>query len=223
MLSFIASNQSRPEPTEAPNLPNEPIQEPQAIRVNLRDYGFAKAGEHHGDASALANLFNQIRQGFILDENANGEKQQLERERIDEEVNGLERTTGELRTEIRRINETEIPKVEAAVQAIDDEINDIKLDVLKKTKEPHHRNRFNLIVYWSVFIPATLFLVLFYVSAFHAGFYRDVIGEAQRAGNDNINSVLNTIFNRQAFNELNLHLLSPIVFFVFGLILHIVY
>lgn len=198
-----------------------PIPQPNAIRVNLRDYGFSKAGEHHGDAGALANLFNQIRQGFVLDENANDEKQQ--HEKVDVEIDAISQTVSELQTEIRRINESKIPKVEGAVALVDDDIHDIQINTLKAMNDPRHVNRFNLGLYWAVFVPATLFLILFYVSAFHSGFYRDVIGEVQQADNGNVNGVLNAIFNRSAFTELNLHWLSPVVFFVFGLILHIAF
>ncbi len=208
---------------EAPTLPIEPTTKPNAIWVNLRDYGFAKAGVHHGDASALRNLFNQIRQGFILDENANGAKQHQERERIDETITILELNQAELRTEIRRIKETEIPKIDGEVSHIDSEIKQIELAALKRETNPSHRNRFDLILYWTIFIPATFFVYLFYVSAFHSAFYRDVVGEVQKAGSENITSVLNAIFNQQAFSEFALHWIAPIVFFVYGMILHIAY
>lgn len=209
---------------EAPTLPIEPPTQPNAIWVNLRDYGFAKAGVHHGDASALRNLFNQIRQGFILDENANGEKQHRERERIDEAITTLELNQGELQTQIRRIKETEIPKVEAEINHIDSEIEQIELAALTRETNPSHRSRFDMILYWIVFIPATVFVYLFYVSAFHSSFYRNVLGAATKAAeNDSIGDVLNAIFNREAFFVFDLHWLAPTVFFVFGLVLHIVY
>lgn len=172
-MEFITSNPKQPDVslTDVPVLTNEsePLVQPSAIRVNLRDYGFSKAGEHYGDAGALDNLFNQIRQGFVLDENANDEKQRQERVKVDTEIDGIAQMVGELNTEIRRINETEIPKIEGAIDLINEDIHQIELNALRATKDPKYINRFNLRLYWTVFIPATLFLILFYVSAFHSG------------------------------------------------------
>jgi hypothetical protein len=222
MLRSVFNSLSLPDGPETPTPSVEPPFHPNAIWVNLRDYGFTKAGEHHGDASALRNLFNQIRQGFILDENANGDKQRRERERIEADIAAQERSLGELKTDVRRINETEIPKIEGSIALVDDDINQAKLNALKQAKDPAHLNRFNLRLYWVIFAPATLFLILFYASAFHSAFYRNVIGEVQ-ASNVDVASVLNAIFNWKALTELNLHWLAPVVFFVFGMILHIVY
>ena len=223
MLRSVFNSLSLPDGPELPTPSAEPPFHPNAIWVNLRDYGFTKAGEHHGDASALRNLFNQIRQGFILDENANGDKQRRERERIEADIAAQERSLGELRTDVRRINETEIFKIESSIALVDDDINQAKLNALKQAKDPAYLNRFNLRLYWTIFVPATLFLILFYASAFHSAFYRNVIGEVQQVGSANVDSVLNVVFNRQAFTEFNLHWLAPVVFFVFGMILHIAY
>ncbi|MCY7350486.1 MAG: hypothetical protein LH606_07440, partial [Cytophagaceae bacterium] len=206
-----------------PALPFEQPVQTNAIWVNLREYGFTKAGEHHGDALALSNLFNQIQQGFILDENVNDEKQRVERERIEEEITATERTGNELRTEVRRLKETEIPKVEGAISLVDDDINQVELNALKRIKDPSHLDRFNLRLYWWVFIPATVFVYLFYVSAFHSAFFRDIISEAEQAANNGANIQMNPYFNRQAFAIVDLHWLVPFIFFLFGLILHIVY
>ncbi|MCY7351177.1 MAG: hypothetical protein LH606_10985, partial [Cytophagaceae bacterium] len=136
MTPFTFKNTSLHDEAGTPALPFEQPVQTNAIWVNLREYGFTKAGEHHGDASALSNLFNQIQQGFILDENANDEKQRVERERIEEEITATERIANELKTEIRRIKETEIPKVEGAINLVDDGINQVELNALKRIKDP---------------------------------------------------------------------------------------
>jgi len=204
------------------SLPALVIEKP-VVRVNLRDYGFKKAGHHEADAKALENLFSQILNGYIIDENANEERQLKEQQRIDAQMVAIDQEAENLQMEIRKINETDIPKIQNTIDFLDDDVNNIKLEVANQAQNPNHLNQFNLKLYWLVFIPATVFLYLFYVSSVYSGFFRDVIGEVQQAGNNGIASVLAAIFAKKAFTEFNLHWFAPIIFFVFGIVLHVAY
>jgi hypothetical protein len=220
-LSSTENNDHLPEfPNELPNLTET---KKQVVKVNLRDYGFKKAGHHEADAKALENLFNQILNGYIIDENANEERQLKEQQRIDAQIGEIDQQAENLQMEIRKVNETDIPKIQNTIDFLDDEVNNIKLEVINHSQNPNHLNKFNLNLYWLVFIPATIFLYLFYVSAVYSGFFRDVVNEVQQAGSNGIASVLAAIFAKKAFTEFNLHWFAPIIFFVFGIVLHVAY
>jgi hypothetical protein len=222
----VADNDSHTMPTplqaDLRSLPASITEKP-VVRVNLRDYGFKKAGHHEADAKALENLFNQILNGYIIDENANEERQLKEQQRIDAQIGEIDQQAENLQMEIRKINETDIPKIQNTIDFLDDEVNNIKLEVINYAQNPNHLNKFNLNLYWLVFIPATIFLYLFYVSAVYSGFFRDVINEVQQAGTNGIASVLAAIFAKKAFTEFNLHWFAPVIFFVFGIVLHVAY
>jgi TolA-binding protein len=192
------------------------------IWVNLRDYGFKKAGALLGHPQGLANLFDQIRQGFVLDENTNTEKQRAERTKIDAEIGQAEGQITEHRTEIRRIEQGEIRTLEMQHEQLAGQIRDIELQQHRTEKGPNDVNRFNLILYWSIFIPTTLFLYCFYVSTFYSAFFRNLTSEASQDGAD-IDSILSAIFSPAAFTTLNFHFAAPIMFFVFGVVLHVMF
>lgn len=61
------------------------------------------------------------------------------------------------------------------------------------------------------------------MSAFHTAFFKDMAKALAGANADNISELLNTVFNKQAFLEFNLHWFAPIIFFVFSMVLHIVF
>jgi len=163
----VADNDSHTMPTplqaDLRSLPASITEKP-VVRVNLRNYGFKKAGHHEADAKALENLFNQILNGYIIDENANEERQLKEQQRIDAQIGEIDQQAENLQMEIRKINETDIPKIQNTIDFLDDEVNNIKLEVINHAQNPNH-----------------------------------------------------------AFTEFNLHWFAPVIFFVFGIVLHVAY
>jgi hypothetical protein len=199
---------------------NENNVEQDDIQINYTDRGLIYAGRSYGDPIALENSLNKIKAEHFMEENKNEEKKLLEKEKINTQILELQENIIKLKSENDKITGSEIPNIQISINAINDEINEIRIETEQNTRGDTHVSKFDLILYLSILIPATFFLIAFYASAFHSGFYRDIISDAQKAGASNINSVFNLIFNLQAFKELNLHWLSPIIFFVFGLILH---
>jgi peptidoglycan hydrolase CwlO-like protein len=193
-----------------------------AIRVNLHDYGLKKALANLGNPQALDNLLNQIRQGFILDETSNSDEQRRERDQLEAALWKLENQLIEQRSEQKRIEEGEIQEIELKISHLEKQLRTLELQRAKLEVRPSEGNRFTLRLYWLIFWPATIFLYFFYVSTFYSAFFRDLIAEAVQP-NANIDSILNAIFSPSAFTTLNLHFAAPIVFFLFGLVLHIVF
>jgi hypothetical protein len=99
--------------------------------------------------------------GYIIDENANEERQLKEQQRIDAQIGEIDQQAENLQMEIRKVNETDIPKIQNTIDFLDDEVNNIKLEVINHSQNPNHLNKFNLNLYWLVFIPAKIFLYLF--------------------------------------------------------------
>lgn len=192
-------------------------------RLNLKEHGFKRAGATGGDQHALANELEDIKNGYIVDVSEDENELLRDREKRAAEIEALEKQKSEKETELRKIKEVEIPKFLDILSRIRQQIDNIELDNLKvKSQKGTNRNKFNLALYWPVFLFATVFLWGFYTSAFHTAFFRNIGEEITQANANSIGSILNTIFNIKAFQEFNLHWFAPIIFFVFGLILHIV-
>lgn len=204
-----------------PITPDNQNSKEQENAPDLIDRGHKDAGRSFGAPEALENGLYGIKSEHFMDENNNEEKKEREKEKVLNQIVEIQGEIVKLEGENEKITESKIPAIQLSIKGIQEEISVIKLETEKKKKGEGHTSKFDLGLYWLIFIPATFFLIAFYASAFHAGFYRDVLGEARKAGADNINSVFNLVFNVQAFREVNLHWLAPIIFFVFGIILHI--
>ncbi len=195
------------------------MQEPAVLTVNLHDYGHEQSGRHNGDALALQNMLENIRSGHLLDERLNAQKQQEAHQSLEGQIGTLKIEAGQVEGEIRNIAEVQVPAFEKEIRALEDRRQNLEFEraeALDKSRE----SRFNFYMYLLVFIPASLFLYGFYVSAFHNAFFRNIGAEVAQASEGNIQNLLNTVFNVGAFTQLQLHWLAPVVFFVFAMVLH---
>ena len=191
------------------------------IKVDLRDYGFKKAGATCGNPETLRNSLQDIHNGYMIDVNEDEETQRKAQEKIKQEIESLELGKHTQEAELRKINESEIPLIKGQINQLKEET--VNLDIEnEKSKSSTFRNNFNLNLYWPVFIAATIFLYGFYLSAFHSAFFKDINKLASEANSDNISELLNTVFNIEAFKTFNLHWFAPIIFFVFSIGLHII-
>jgi hypothetical protein len=200
----------------------QPAAETKVIKVDLHDYGLMKAGATGAEPTALKNLLNDIRNGFIVDENENDAEQIKERENKEKEIAQLIQEKTEKESSIRKINEVQIPTLKDKITVIKGDMNRLEIDKLKADKSKTI-NKFNLNLYWTVFIFATIFLYAFYLSAFHTAFIKDMSKSISEANGENISELLNQVFNKSAFQEFHMHWLAPVIFYVFGLVIHIVY
>jgi len=223
MLNTVTENNKTAE-METPNKELKDIvaSQPGVMRVDLQDYGFKQAGVTGADPAALKNYLNDIHNGFIIDLNENEEEQKRERERREGEIDKLieEKTTTE--SALRKVREAEIPAVKEKISGIKQQASQLDIERAKKSGESK-RNSFSLNLYWPVFVMATIFLYGFYMSAFHTAFFKDMAKALLEADSGNISELLNTVFNKEAFTEFNLHWFAPIIFFVFSMVLHIVF
>ena len=191
-----------------------------SIRVNLQDYGYSQAGKHDGNPSALKNHLDMIRSGQIIDENSNEEKYSKIREEIDENITGLKVEISNCESDIRNVNDAKIPSVDSWVKNLNEEIDEVDLNILK-SMEPVKRNWFHIVEYGLFGLLAMVFLYMFYVSAVHSAFFRDIASELANAQQSQLKNIMNTVFNVQAYKEFDMHWLAPFVFFIFAIILHV--
>ena len=130
--------------------------------------------------------------------------------------------------EIKNIEEVKIPKEEEGLLEKEDKIKQILTDkdpvyLLGKT---FNSFKFYITLFFSFSL--TVYLFLFYVSAIHSAFFRNISVEIKKMnqGLDNANIVLNSIFNPNALfdagNEIYILLLAPFLFFGFGFSTHII-
>jgi len=214
----IFSIKSETDPINGPHI----IAEPKIIKVDLNDYGLLKAGATGADPSALKNYLEDIHNGFIVDVNENEDDQRKEREKREVEIDKLQEDKVNKEAELRKLKEVEIPAAKDQISGLRKQASDLDIERARKSGETK-RSNFNLNLYWPVFVMATVFLYGFYMSAFHTAFFKDMAKELTQANGDNISALLNTVFNKQAFLEFNLHWFAPIIFFVFSMMLHIVF
>ena len=202
---------------------NEQVEEErneiQPIKKDLRNYGYQEAGVNRGDSTALSSYLEQIREGHIVSESYDEQKQESEKNKIKQDIDNVKKDVATVELKIKHIEEIQLPdhnqkKVEAR-----DEIG--KLEIQKKENtERDSQAVFNFWILFIVFIPLTVFLYCFYVSSFHTAFFRDIAKQVSTADASNISSVLNTVFNGSAFKEFHLHWFAPVIFFSFGMVLH---
>lgn len=193
-----------------------------AVKVNLTDYGYKQAGRHDGNPDALRNHMDMIRSGQIIDENSNEEKHRKLREEMDAKILDQKHALADKEGEIRKVKESLIPGVENAIKNASEEMNRVELEYLKK-EEPVKRNWFNIIEFGISAFFLTIFLYMFYVSAAHSAFFRDIAAEVSNADSGNISSVLNTVFSVGAYSYFHMHWLVPFVFFAFAMVLHVIW
>jgi cell division septum initiation protein DivIVA len=190
------------------------------LKINLRRFGYEKAGASMGNINVLKNMLSDILNGYYVDQSENEEEQNKIKAEKQNEIEELEKQLQAKENEIKMIKEVSIPSFKDKIQKLEKAIEEIKISATKKADDI--LSRFNLGIYWPVFIMATVFLYGFYLSAFHSAFFKNIQEAVSNADANSIGSVLNTVFNISAFKEFNLHWFAPIIFFVFALVLHIV-
>lgn len=189
--------------------------------VNLHAVGYEKAEQHRGNAQALENLLNRVLRGYLVNERNDDTRRQQHEQQIDKQLLDLEKQAENARTEIRKINATELPALRDAIEQLDEEILQIRTDEAAGLRNPNHRDQMQLRLYGLLLAGITLFVGFFYISAFYSAFYRDLAGELRAAGSEGQAGVLAAIFAKAAFTSFDFHWFAPLLLFAFGGFLHV--
>ncbi|MBO9637513.1 MAG: hypothetical protein J7576_05040 [Siphonobacter aquaeclarae] len=218
-MSLFVIPRTAPEPVT----PEEPKNDTLVRRVNLQSYGYEKAEHHRGNALALENLLNQIRRGYIIDVDANEEQRQKQKTELEGRIIERQKNAEEVRTEMRQLTDTDVPRLEQELLQLDEEILQIRRDESEGNNRYYHLDRFKRNLYAVMTILLGVFIYLFYVSSFYSAFFRDLAAELQKANESGGNTagILSAVFAREAFTMLDFHWAGPILLFAFGAMLHI--
>jgi len=185
---------------------------------DINQIGYKKAGRHNGDSLALKNSLELIKSGQIVDENNNKNKIAQIRASIDQKINEKRKVSNELNSEMSELFEVRILNIDNDIKELNNEINELEENGIQ---DKARRNRFNHFLYWIVFVPSTIYLFLFYVSAVHSAIFRNIAIEVANTDQNSIGILFNTVFDTSAYNEFHMHWFAPVIFFVFGILLHI--
>jgi len=104
------------------------------VRVNLQEYGYRQAGRHEGNPDALENHLEGIRNGQIVDENSDDERDRILREENAERITKLQEEILDHESSIRKIKTTNLKSLELEIDAKKREIDQINLDLVKILK-----------------------------------------------------------------------------------------
>lgn len=215
---YFSKNSGKEETLDIPAYHNNSVGNPEVEIGNMNQLGYIRAGRNNGDPVALNSSFQLIRSGKIVDEGNNQQKKNAKIDTLDKEIISLRDKIGNLKAEIEKIDQIDIPQVEAEIESNKADIARIQ-SVIRSNK--FQRNRFNTILLWAGFILGFIYLYLFYVSAIHSALFRNIAAEVAKANTNNIGNLLNNVFNISAFKEFNIHWIAPVVFMIFAVILHL--
>lgn len=186
---------------------------------NIKQIAYQIAGRNYGEPRALKNSLERVKSGHIVDENNNEEKKNKIRESFEQQIQERSKKLNEIQAEINDLSEVKLPCIDEDIRNCNKEIDNLKKNGIE---EKSSRNKFNYLLYWIIFIPATAYLILFYVSAIHSALFRDIASEVANADQNSLSTLFNTVFDDSAYRHFHMHWFSPVIFFVFGVWLHII-
>jgi len=193
-------------------------------KMNLEALGYEEAGRNGGDSIAYANRCDLMVNREHVSEERDEVKQQAEQKKVEKEIAAVEQQKITAETKAKDLETVKMPDYERLVHNAKEEISELELDKAKDAEKGSKRD-FDFWMIFPVFILTTVFLYVFYVSSFHNAIFRGNSMEKQlsSATSDNIAAVMNTVFNSNAFSEFNIHWIAPVIFFAFGIILHLMF
>lgn len=193
-------------------------------KVKLDDYGFEEAGVNKGNAEALTNFLNEIKEGHVVDVNQSAQELSNQRKLIED---NLDAKKGEHITQLgagEQLEKYTIPEKEAEIREKQGEIKQLELDKING-KSGCQTDTLMLWMWGALSVLLGIYLVMFYASAIHSVFFRDLLQELVKTGNtQNLSQKLNSIFDPNALFKVSASTLyiyfGSTLFFAFGLLAH---
>lgn len=201
----------------------ETISKEKVERVkSFREYAFEKAGLNRGDYLSLKTYLKWIKDGHLVDETYNEKEEHLLKQQVQNKIiakdGEKEKVDGEKRTAI----EVSKPSIEKKIKDLNDEIQQTKIDLAdNKVETGYHPEKY--IMYASLTVLLSFYLLFFYASAIYASFFRNA-GTILKLAGDDIALYLDSIFDVKgiftASPALLIVYLGAFLFFAIGLIPH---
>lgn len=193
-------------------------------KVKLSDFGFEQAGLNLGDEKALYNFLHSIKEGHII-EVTSKESDHLRRKlTIENIMDEKMKQITDKQLVSKNISTVLIPDKLQQIKEKENEIKKIETDRIKgRLNADFNQSRF--LLYKTLTWILGFYLVLFYASAIHAAFFRNLLQDLSNYGNsENLSIILNSIFDPLALfvlkpSTLFIYLGSSL-FFTIGLLAH---
>lgn len=222
-------------PTQNPNMDSNNMNKSEATefvngtqseRVNLNSFGFKQAGVHGGSPESLINVLEWIRQARYVEEDFDVNVRNRDRENLQKKMDELKEQLAALELSKQHIAQSEIPHLKEDISEKEQEIQLLK----KQLAEGKMHSEFSPVRFGSyLFITLVLlvYLIFFYASVINSAFFRDSAALLSGASADNINLLLNSIFDPRGIFTLSPHVvfvyLGAFLFIAFGMLPHILY
>jgi hypothetical protein len=194
------------------------------LKVKLDDYGFEEAGVNKGNAKALENFLNEITEGHLIDETQSEQDTCTRHKLIEDAMEEKKREMISLKSNAEHLEKHVIPDKEEDIREKQDDIKKLEIEKIDGKVNPDH-DPLMIWVLGSLSVLVGIYLVLFYASAIHSAFFRDLIQDMMKSGtSQNLSMRLNSIFDPSALITRSSSILiiyfGSTMFFAIGLLAH---
>jgi hypothetical protein len=189
---------------------------------SFKDFGFKRAGQNLGNSLSLKAHLNWIRDGHFVDETFNGNEEHLLRQQVENKILSKDEEKEKIEGDKKTAVEVNKPFIERKIKDLNDEIQQTRIDLEdKKLLTGYEPIKF--IMYSTLVIILSFYLLFFYASTIYAAFFRNNGSLVATAGGD-IALYLDSIFDVKgiftASPVLLIVYLGAFLFFAIGLIPH---
>lgn len=189
---------------------------------SFKDFGFKRASQNLGESISLKNHLNWIKDGHIVEETFNDKEADLLRQQAENRILAKDEEKEKIEGEKRTAIEVTKPSIENKIKELNDEIKQTRIDLADKTIQTGYEP-VKFIMYSSLVVILSFYLLFFYASTIYAAFFRNASSLLATAGND-IALYLDSIFDVKgiftASPILLIVYLGAFLFFAIGLIPH---
>ena len=201
----------------------ETISKEKVERVkSFKDFGFKRAGQNLGNSLSLKAHLNWIRDGHFVDETFNGNEEHLLRQQAENKILAKDEEKEKIEGDKKTATEVNKPSIERKIKDLNDEIQQTRIDLADKTLQTGYEP-IKFIIYSTLVVLLSLYLLFFYASTIYAAFFRNNSNIIASAGGD-IALYLDSIFDVKgiftASPILLIVYLGAFLFFAIGLIPH---
>jgi hypothetical protein len=189
---------------------------------SFKDFGFKRAGQNLGNSLSLKAHLNWIRDGHFVDETFNGNEEHLLRQQVENKILSKDEEKEKIEGDKKTAVEVNKPSIVRKIKDLNDEIQQTRIDLADKTLQTGYEP-IKFIMYSTLVIILSFYLLFFYASTIYAAFFRNNGSLVATAGGD-IALYLDSIFDVKgiftASPVLLIVYLGAFLFFAIGLIPH---
>ena len=192
--------------------------------ITFKDHGFMTAGKNNGDPISFENQLRWISEGHKVEGVLDGGQEQLQKQLLENNINGKEIDLSNLKNEQAHIQEVVIGDKETQISNHKAEIAGKRIKC-EEGKIVSNFNWFRCIFYGILTSILFIYLIFFYASAINAAFFRDMGEVITGSSTSDISMLMGSIFDAKGIFRSSPNLLftylGSVIFLSLGLIPHI--